>query len=303
MWCLASLFCLPSFKTAEREMPLRRRLSRKGNQECAVPENDKGNEKTSVSGRKSSFSLFRSFSMSLPTKENRRFSIPSQKKKPSCVSQEPCLQPLDSNRHQVATEELPDRETKRSSTPNENLNSLKRKQAGHDVRCLIQVQDSSNFRNQSSLESIDGPSFDVEKVSAITTKGNGMSPPQEISTTIPVVGPSKRKQFDMDSISELSESPRRYGLHRSSRLVVNDEEDVDGVVRRSPLSGSCSASTSLLGLHRSDSVTLNPPSSPLLMAVRRAVDSLNQYDDFDIIEEIGSGFFADVFKVGMSTQE
>ena len=39
------------------------------------------------------------------------------------------------------------------------------------------------------------------------------------------------------------------------------------------------------------------PSSPLLTAVREAVDSINQYDDFEILEKIGAGFFADVFKV------
>lgn len=39
------------------------------------------------------------------------------------------------------------------------------------------------------------------------------------------------------------------------------------------------------------------PSSPLLTAMREAVDSINQYEDFEILEEIGAGFFADVFKV------
>lgn len=39
------------------------------------------------------------------------------------------------------------------------------------------------------------------------------------------------------------------------------------------------------------------PSSPLLVAVRDAVDSLSQYSDFEILEKIGAGFFAEVFKV------
>ena len=39
------------------------------------------------------------------------------------------------------------------------------------------------------------------------------------------------------------------------------------------------------------------PNSPLLTAVREAVDSINQYEDFEILEKIGAGFFADVFKV------
>ena len=42
------------------------------------------------------------------------------------------------------------------------------------------------------------------------------------------------------------------------------------------------------------------PSSPLLTAVREAVDSINQYEDFEILEKIGAGFFADVFKVRMT---
>ena len=39
------------------------------------------------------------------------------------------------------------------------------------------------------------------------------------------------------------------------------------------------------------------PSSPLLTALREAVDSVSQYEDFVILEKIGAGFFAEVFKV------
>jgi hypothetical protein len=42
------------------------------------------------------------------------------------------------------------------------------------------------------------------------------------------------------------------------------------------------------------------PSSPLLTAVREAVDSINQYEDFEVLEKIGAGFFAEVFKVSMT---
>lgn len=42
---------------------------------------------------------------------------------------------------------------------------------------------------------------------------------------------------------------------------------------------------------------LRSPSSPLLTAVREAVDSISQYEDFEILEKIGAGFFAEVFKV------
>ena len=42
---------------------------------------------------------------------------------------------------------------------------------------------------------------------------------------------------------------------------------------------------------------MTPPSSPMLMALRDAVSSLNRIEDFDIIEEIGEGFYAKVYKV------
>ena len=42
---------------------------------------------------------------------------------------------------------------------------------------------------------------------------------------------------------------------------------------------------------------MTPPSSPMLTAVRDAVSSLNRMEDFEIIEEIGEGFYAKVYKV------
>lgn len=85
---------------------------------------------------------------------------------------------------------------------------------------------------------------------------------------------------DCVAIRELSESPQRYRFSGSvqksevpvSRLSVASQDSVDGA-------------------------TFPPPSSPLLVAMRTAVDSLNQYEDFEILEEIGAGFFAQVFKV------
>lgn len=83
------------------------------------------------------------------------------------------------------------------------------------------------------------------------------------------------------SIRDLSESPQRFGLCYDNR---KDE----------------SCKSRLASSHDSDSepVMFHPPSSPLLVAMRTAVDSLNQYEDFEILEEIGAGFFAKVFKVG-----
>ena len=40
------------------------------------------------------------------------------------------------------------------------------------------------------------------------------------------------------------------------------------------------------------------PSSPLLSALRQAVDSVCNKEDFEELEMIGAGFFADVYKVG-----
>lgn len=39
------------------------------------------------------------------------------------------------------------------------------------------------------------------------------------------------------------------------------------------------------------------PSSPLLSVLREAIDSLSSMDDFETLGLIGSGFFADVYKV------
>lgn len=87
-------------------------------------------------------------------------------------------------------------------------------------------------------------------------------------------------------VNQLSRSPKRVGQHcyygnvngRSNSLSV------------SPPCVSPSVSEEDLRMH-------NCPSSPLLVAMRDAVDSLNKYEDFKIIEKIGAGFFADVYKV------
>ena len=42
---------------------------------------------------------------------------------------------------------------------------------------------------------------------------------------------------------------------------------------------------------------MTPPSSPMLTALRDAVSSLNRFEDFEIIEKIGEGFYAKVYKV------
>lgn len=89
-----------------------------------------------------------------------------------------------------------------------------------------------------------------------------------------------REHYNCVTITELAESPQRYGLglvkSPDSRLSVSPSHD----------------------LYNSDEDHMVfPPSSPMLVAIRTAVDSLNQYEDFEILEEIGAGFFAQVFKV------
>ena len=84
------------------------------------------------------------------------------------------------------------------------------------------------------------------------------------------------------SIPDLSSSPRHYGAmqerepYRLSSLSPAREVGEDE------------------GVHLA---RIPSPSSPLLTAVREAVDSLSQYEDFEILEKIGAGFFAEVFKV------
>ena len=86
------------------------------------------------------------------------------------------------------------------------------------------------------------------------------------------------------TINQLSQSPKRVGFYRN-----RDSRSTSLSV--SPPCISPSASDDDLRTHH------NCPSSPLLVAMRDAVDSLNKYEDFKIIEKIGAGFFADVYKV------
>ena len=85
------------------------------------------------------------------------------------------------------------------------------------------------------------------------------------------------------SILELSESPKRVSQLKNHEYMYTDSH------------GRLSATPppSLID----EEFVLKCPSSPLLVAVRTAVDSLSQYNDFDIMEKIGSGFYAEVFKV------
>ena len=96
-------------------------------------------------------------------------------------------------------------------------------------------------------------------------------------------------QNDFIPIAELSESPKRY--RNTSDLAAKDG---DSYLTTVPLD-ALQINTSIMA--EEHDYAMNLPSSPLLVAVKSAVDSLNQYEDFDILEQIGVGFFAEVFKV------
>lgn len=128
----------------------------------------------------------------------------------------------------------------------------------------------------SQLKITESPTFKIEDFSFDDKKTSRNSRPITLRRI-------QSEQRDCISIRELSESPQRYGVGcvsnentpPTSRLSVGTPQDsVDG-----------------------DHAPFQTPSSPLLVAMRTAVDSLNQYEDFEILEEIGAGFFAQVFKV------
>lgn len=85
------------------------------------------------------------------------------------------------------------------------------------------------------------------------------------------------------SILELSESPKRVSQLKDHERRYSDAH---GRLSATPPPGSAD-----------EEFAYKCPSSPLLVAVRTAVDSLSQYNDFDILEKIGSGFYSDVYKV------
>ena len=87
-------------------------------------------------------------------------------------------------------------------------------------------------------------------------------------------------------------------LPPSIPYLMNDAFSLSLSFIPSPLSLPLSPSLSLFLLD-SDSPThhVPRPSSPLLSALREAVESVSNMEDFEQIEKIGSGFFAEVYKV------
>ena len=113
----------------------------------------------------------------------------------------------------------------------------------------------------------------------------------EISKPQPIPVPSKPIVYKTHSepssahtsILELSESPKRVSQIKNNERRYSDAH---GRLSTTPPPGLVD-----------EEFAYKCPSSPLLVAVRTAVDSLSQYNDFDILEKIGSGFYAEVHKV------
>ena len=106
-----------------------------------------------------------------------------------------------------------------------------------------------------------------------SSNGRTIPPAKHIQReeTAPKIEPNTSPQsisssLDPIEVPDLSSSP--YRIKASFKLMENADIDV-----------------------------IKPPSSPMLTAMREAVDSITKYEDFEIVEKIGAGFYADVFKV------
>ena len=62
---------------------------------------------------------------------------------------------------------------------------------------------------------------------------------------------------------------------------------------------SCETQPSEADLQPIKETSTAPPLSPMCVALRDAVSSVNRIEDFEIIEEIGEGFYAKVYKVNI----
>ncbi len=102
-------------------------------------------------------------------------------------------------------------------------------------------------------------------------------------------GSQNANPFSPLGIAELVSSPQHYG-GPGTRERERSIEKSGSLDRLSVSPAGRDSGGEDEGIHIS-------PSSPLLTAVREAVDSLSQYQDFEILEKIGAGFFAEVFKV------
>ena len=267
---------------------LRRKKSRKNNQGDSISNKDKkkDNKDGDSSSKRSPFAITRSLSCSLS---------PLVQKK---MSKGICSSSFDEDRAQIPYEVTCNGKIKDVTTTGSS-NSLK---VGTDYNYFPETNISSmNLEN--SMGHSDSPSLTEEcptfKVEDYTSRDYDDTPRKR--SIISAVHPDR--QSDFVPISDLSSSPKRYGLLRSSRVeeVVDDyvdgfsNEDIDEFETKNV--GMSSSMPNIVDMDPRDNP--HPPSSPLLLAVKNAVDSLNQYEDFEILDEIGEGYFAEVFKVSL----
>ena len=145
------------------------------------------------------------------------------------------------------------------------------------------------FRKRSKEKHVDLPSPTVpekKKEKQRMTEEDSISIPQSIpEATKPIAYKTHSEPTNHvhTSILELSESPKRVSQIKNHKYIYSDS--------RSRLSATPPPGSG------DEDLAYKCPSSPLLVAVRTAVDSLSQYNDFEILEKIGSGFYAEVFKV------
>lgn len=95
------------------------------------------------------------------------------------------------------------------------------------------------------------------------------------------------------TITTVSDSP----THCGTQGHYHEDDSFDRLLPTFSPEGSMSAS--MTGMEGVDNDPVIPcrPNSPLLQAVQQAVESLNPIEDFEILDQIGSGFYAEVFKV------
>lgn len=146
----------------------------------------------------------------------------------------------------------------------------------HDHRTLFSPQDPLS----SQTDQIHSANHIIHHLNSPTLKIEDYSIPEKDSNNHWI----NEKPSNACAIDQLSGSPKRVGNHHYYRNRDNQSELLDPTP---PLSPTENIDTGLISC----------PSSPLLVAMRDAVDSLNKYEDFKILEKIGAGFFAEVYKV------